>query len=281
LRAAIVGCRGQLGSALQRLLGGDAVWAGDREELDVSDAGAVARVLDGVRPEVVFNASAWNAVDGAEDAPEAAFAVNTFGPRHLARACRSAGALLVHVSSDYVFDGELGRPYVESDPPRPLNVYGASKLAGEQLVAASGAQHLIVRTSAVFALGGSPDKGGSFVERILAKARRGEPLRVVADQTVSPTYGPDLARALVVLVGLEARGLLHVANSGACSWHELATHALALVGIAAPVERISSADRPGAARRPAFSALACARAAALGLPPLRPWSEALAEMLRP
>jgi dTDP-4-dehydrorhamnose reductase len=281
LRAAITGSAGQLGAALCRALGAAVVWAGDRAELDVTDAGAVARALGAARPEVVFNASAYNAVDAAETAPAEAFAVNALGPRHLALACRALGALLVHVSTDYVFDGELGRPYVESDAPRPLGVYGASKLAGEHLVAASGAEQLVVRTSAVFALGGSPAKGGSFVERILAKARRGEPLRVVDDQIVSPTSASDLAAALVTLVERGARGLLHVANSGSCSWHGMATRALALAGIDAPVERITTASLGSAARRPRYSALSSERAVALGLAPLRHWSEALGELLRP
>ncbi len=281
MRAAIVGSGGQLGRALCRLLGSDVVWSGDRDQLDVSDAAAVERILGPTRPEVVFNAAALNAVDLAEDAPADALQVNALGPRHLARACRAFQAVLVHVSTDYVFDGRLGRPYVESDSPRPLGVYGVSKLAGELLVTASGAEHLVARTSAVFGLGGSPAKGGSFVERVLAKARRGEPLRIVDDQIVSPTYAPDLAQALVALVGLGARGLVHATNSGSCSWHELATRALALAGIEAPVEKITTASLGSAARRPRHSALSSERAAVLGLAPLRHWSEALGELLRP
>src|SRR6185436_1213230 len=126
-----------------------------------------------VRPDVVINASAYNKVDAAESEVAEALAVNAAGPAHLARACREAGAVLVHVSTDYVFDGSAGRAYAEDDAPRPISAYGASKLAGETLVAASGSEHLLVRTSGVFGAGGSRAKGGSFVERILARARSG------------------------------------------------------------------------------------------------------------
>ena len=135
-------------------------------------------------------------MDAAEAEPAAAFAVNAFAPHFLARAARDAGALVVHYSTDYVFDGTAARPYREDDAPRPLGVYGASKLAGEHLVAAAGGEHLVVRTSGVFGRGGSEQKGGSFVERIVAQARAGQPLRVVADQVFAPTFAADLATAL-------------------------------------------------------------------------------------
>lgn len=276
----MAGARGQLGRALAAQLPG-AVLVGGRAELDLRNAEAVSAAVAGARPDVTFNAAAYNKVDGAEAEPEAAFAVNAVGALHLARACRAAGALLVHVSSDYVFDGEGETPITEERCPRPLGVYGASKLAGEVLVAASGVPHLLVRTSAVFGAGGSRDKGGSFIERILARARAGERLRVVDDQVFSPTYAPDLAAAMLVLVRAGARGTFHLANEGSCTWHELAVVALEDAGIDAPVERISSAELGAAARRPRYSVLDTRRYLSLGLPPLRPWREALIAMLRP
>jgi len=280
-RILVTGASGQLGQALVALLGPRVAWSGGSAELDVRDAAAVSERVARVRPDALVNASAYNKVDGAESEASEALAVNAAGPAHLARACRESGALLVHVSSDYVFDGAAGRAYTEDDPPRPISAYGASKLAGETLVAASGCEHLLVRTSGVFGAGGSRAKGGSFVDRILARARSGQPLRVVADQVFSPTYAPDLARGIVALLDHGARGLFHVTNAGECSWHGFAVAALRRAGIEAPVEEIRAADLGLPARRPACSVLSNARYAALGLPVLRGWDAALAEFLAP
>lgn len=279
MRALVAGARGQLGRELVARLGGEIVWAGGRDELDVTDETAVAALVARLAPDVVWNATAWNRVDAAESEPERAFAVNALAPRALARAAREAGALLVHVSTDYVFDGASSRPYREDDAPRPLSVYGASKLAGERHVLDSGAEALVVRTSGVLGRGGSAQKGGSFVDRILAQARAGRPLRVVADQVFAPTLASDLAQALLALVGARARGLVHVTNQGACSWHELARLALAAAGLTAPVEAIAAADLALPARRPAYSVLDTSRYRDLGLPPLRDFREALAELV--
>ena len=279
MRALVAGSAGQLGRELVAQLGGEVAWKGDRDELDVTDGAAVAALVARVRPDVVFNATAFNRVDAAEAEPLAAFAVNAAAPHFLARAARDAGALLVHVSTDYVFDGTASRPYREDDPPRPLGAYGASKLAGEHLAAAAGGEHLVVRTSGVLGRGGSEQKGGSFVGRIVAQARAGQPLRVVDDQVFAPTCASDLATALVALVRAGARGLVHVTNAGSCSWHELAVAALAAAGLEAPVARIRAAELHLPARRPAYSVLDTSRATALGLPPPRHWKDALPDCL--
>jgi dTDP-4-dehydrorhamnose reductase len=205
--------------------------------------------------------------------------VNAAGPAHLARAARAVGAVLVHVSTDYVFDGSEARPYEESDRPNPLSLYGVSKLAGEHAVASAGGESLTVRTSGVFGAGGSKVKGGSFVERILARAREGQPLRVVADQVFSPTYAPDLALALVALVERGARGPVHVSNAGCCSWHALAVAALEIAGMHTAVTEIAAAELAQPARRPAWSVLSNEHATRLGLAPLRSWRDALAAFL--
>jgi dTDP-4-dehydrorhamnose reductase len=279
VRALVAGSRGQLGRELVAQLGSEVAWAGDLAELDVTDGAAVGALVARLGPDVVFNATAWNRVDAAETEPGAAFAVNAAAPHHLARAARDAGAAIVHFSTDYVFDGAARRPYHEEDAPRPLGIYGASKLAGEGLVAASGPAHLVVRTSGLLGRGGSEQKGGSFVDRIVARARAGEPLRVVADQFFAPTCAEDLARAAVALVRARARGLFHVANDGSCSWHELACAALAAAGVSASVEPIALAELALPAPRPRYSVLACARYHALGLPPLRHWRDALPDCL--
>jgi dTDP-4-dehydrorhamnose reductase len=279
VRAIVFGAAGQLGRELVALLGEGLAWAGDKDEIDVTDGQATSALISQIRPRVVFNATAWNRVDAAEAEPAAAFAVNAFAPLLLARACHAVGALLVHYSTDYVFDGTASRPYREDDTPAPLGVYGASKLAGEHLVAAAAGEHLLVRTSGVLGRGGSEQKGGSFVERVVSKARAGEPLRVVCDQVFAPTCASDLAAASIALVQDGARRLFHVTNAGTCSWHDLACAALAIAGIEASIERITSADLALPARRPAYSVLSCQKYLGAGCPPLRHWRDALAECL--
>ncbi len=278
MRAIVLGSAGQLGRELVALLGDGLAWAGDRDEIDVTDGEATSTLVSQIRPKVVFNATAWNRVDAAEAEPAEAFAVNAFAPLLLARACRAVDALLVHYSTDYVFDGTAARPYREDDAPRPLSVYGASKLAGEHLVAAAG-EHLVIRTSGVLGRGGSEQKGGSFVGRIVSKARAGEALRVVCDQVFAPTCASELAAASIALVQARARRLFHVTNGGTCSWHDLACAALAVAGLDVPVERIASADLALPARRPAYSVLSCQKYLGAGFPPLRHWRDALAECL--
>jgi dTDP-4-dehydrorhamnose reductase len=262
-------------------LGADLAWAGGRADLDITDAASIDALFRRVRPDVVFNAAAYNKVDGAESEAGRALEVNALGPRLLAHAAREAGALLVHFSTDYVFDGSATRPYREDDCPRPLGAYGASKLAGEHLVAAARGESLVIRTSAVFGRGGNRQKGGSFVERILEQARAGKPLRVVSDQTFSPTYSPDLAVAAVALVKAGARGLVHVSGGGSCSWHEFAGAALRLAAIDAPVEAVRAADLNLTAARPSYSVLDNGRYEGLGQPSLRPWPAALSASMQP
>jgi dTDP-4-dehydrorhamnose reductase len=278
LRALVTGAFGQLGRELVTLLGPEAAWSGGREELDIARAEDVDALVDRVGPDVVFNAAAYNQVDRAESDPGTALEVNALGPLVLARAARKAGAVFVHFSTDYVFDGRTARPYREDDPPAPLGAYGVSKLVGERLAARG--EYLVVRTSGVFGRGGSRQKGGSFVDRILARARSGQPLRVVSDQVFSPTYAPDLARGVLELVRAGARGLVQVTNSGSCSWHAMAVEALSLSGLSVPVAPITAASLELPAARPAYSVLDNARAVSFGLTPLRPWQKALADSLR-
>jgi dTDP-4-dehydrorhamnose reductase len=279
MRAMVTGAGGQLGRALVGVLGDRLVYGPTRERLDITSAEQVRVAIAEHRPDVVINASAYNQVDRAESEPHAALAVNAGGVLHLARAAAEAGVLLVHVSTDYVFDGAKGAPYVEDDTPRPLCAYGISKRAGEMMLESVGVPALVVRTSGVFGPGGSRAKGGSFVDRILARARDGQRLRVVDDQVFAPTYAPDLAIALAALVEHGARGLVHVTSDESCSWHALAAAAVELSGLSVPVEPIRSADLALPARRPPYSVLSTERYRSLGAPPLRSWRAALAEML--
>lgn len=250
-----------------------------RHQLDVTDAAAVSAAVHSIRPDVVINATAYNKVDAAESEPEAAFAVNATGVLSLALAAQRVGARLVHVSTDYVFDGTASRPYLEDDTPRPISAYGRSKRAGEMMVEAVGAPALLVRTSGVFGIGGSRAKGGSFVDRILERARTGAVLRIVGDQRFAPTFAPDLAAAIVALLDRDATGIVHVTNDGECSWYDLAQAALELAEVRATVDRITSAELAAPAPRPAYSVLSSARFAERTGAPLRPWRDALAAML--
>jgi dTDP-4-dehydrorhamnose reductase len=270
VNALVLGAAGQLGSELTRLLPG-AVGLTHRE-LSISDRAAVLRACRQHRPEVVFNCAAYNAVDKAEIETEAAHEVNAAGAENAALACRENGALLVHFSTNFVFDGLAERPYIEKDEARPLGVYGRSKLDGELAVLAALPEALVVRTAAVFGDRGSVVKGGSFPERIVERARRGERLRVVSDQRVNPTYARDLAYASIALAAGELRGVVHVVADGCCAWDEFAREALASCGVEAEVEPVTSAELATAAPRPLNGCLGSMRIA-----PLRPWREGVAE----
>lgn len=267
MRALVLGAAGQLGRELVRLLGPDSGVAHD--EISITDAGAVESLIAERRPEVVFNAAAYNAVDRAQVAREEAFAVNAQGPGHVAVACRRHGASFVHFSTNFVFDGRHDQPYLEADEPAPLSVYAASKLEGERLALEAGAHVLIIRTAAVF---GGPR---GFPARILELASAQTHLRVVSDQKVNPTFARDLASAAVELAGAGAAGIVHAVAEGCVAWDEFARAILAEAGVATQVESIPSSAHHGGAPRPRNGCLASNR-----IPPLRPWRDALQESLR-
>jgi dTDP-4-dehydrorhamnose reductase len=285
VRVLVFGADGQLGRELARVLPPDATLA-TRAAVDVRDAGAVVTAVGACRPDVVVNCAADNRVDALEAEPDVAFATNADGAAHVAAAAAGAGALVVHTSTDYVFGAARApaRPWLESDEPAPRGVYARSKAAGERRVLATAPRAVIVRLSGLYAAGGARAKGGSFVDRVLARARAGERLRVVADQTTSPTWAQDAAAAIALALPRwrapgAPLGVYHVANAGACSWWAFARAALALAGVAADVEPVDTATFGAPAPRPAYSALASERLAGLGVPPLRPWRAALAAYL--
>jgi dTDP-4-dehydrorhamnose reductase len=280
VRYAVLGAAGQLGRDLCPRLPG-AVVALARDRADLTRPDALRAVLDEIGPDVVVNCAAYNYVDRAESEPPAAFAVNAWGVRNLARWCRDRGRLLVHFTSDYVFGLDESRrtPWAEADPPGPVSVYGLSKLAGEYLVRSTCPAHLVLRTCGLYGVWGSGGKGGNFVETMLRLAREGKPPRVVADQVCTPSYTADVADATVALLTAGKRGLYHVTNAGACSWHEFARAIFELAGVSAGLSAITSEEYGAAARRPAYSVLAPAALTAAGLAPPRPWREALAAYL--
>lgn len=281
MRFAVFGANGQLGRDLCPLLPGEVVPL-NRTQADLTHPAEVGRLLRELRPEVVVNCAAYNFVDRAESEPEAAFAVNAWGVRTLAKVCRELDSLLVHFSTDHVFglDGERKQPWTEVDAPGPVSVYGLSKLSGEFLIRAEGGRYLIIRTCGLYGLWGSGGKGGNFVETMLRLAEQGKAVRVVSDQVCTPTFTRNLAEASVALIGAKAEGLFHLTNGGACSWYELARTIFDLAGMEVELTPISSQDYAAAARRPAYSVLESNRLAQVGVAPLCPWPEALAEYLR-
>jgi dTDP-4-dehydrorhamnose reductase len=279
---AVIGASGQLGSDLVDVLsasGGFRVSAFDRGGLDVTDKAVVEREILPGRFHAVVNTAALTNVDRCEEAVEEALAVNAAGAFLVAKACADAGSRYVLFGTDFVFGGAREGPYYEDDIPSPVNVYGASKLAGETLARIAAPDSLVLRISSVFGKAGSRGKGGNFVEAILSKAHAGEPLRVVDDVTMSPTYTMDVARALPALLMADASGVVHLANSGSCTWFEFARAILDLQGLKVPVEAVTSNAFPRPARRPSNSALSSRRAGDLLGRPMRPWREALQEYL--
>jgi dTDP-4-dehydrorhamnose reductase len=276
MKVAVTGAAGQLGAELCRQLR-DAAIGLTRSDFDLRDYDEAARVLRDIRPTVLINCAAYTQVDRAEDDPETCFEVNSHGVEALARICREIDCTLVQMSTDYVFGKDRTRraPYVETDEPGPVNVYGQSKLAGE-IAAAMLDRHLIVRTCGLYApCIGAPRAGRNFVETILARAAKGKPLRVVCDQVCTPTYVPHVAQAICYLISAGALGTFHLTNGGAATWHEFAACVLRCANATVVCSAVNSADYGARAKRPAFSVLDGDKFRSTEGPAMSQWSSAL------
>ena len=273
MKLLVTGAAGMLGRDVMLAAGNaghDLVGYG-RAELDVTDAAALEKKLDLERPDVVINCAAWTDVDGAEESEQAAFAVNGTGAGNVAAAAAAVGASVVYVSSDYVFDGAKGAPYVESDQPAPLSAYGRTKLAGEEATAAANKRHFVVRSSWLFGIGGP-----NFVETMLRLAGSGNEVLVVRDQVGSPTYTWHLAYGIVRLIeGLEF-GIHHKAAAEQCSWYEFAREIFEQAKVECKVMSATTEMLGRPAPRPAYSALVSQRQHAIRLPS---WRDGLAGYL--
>lgn len=278
MRIAMTGHKGQLGTALWAELTGAEILGIDLPEHDITDPAAIKAAVVDFQPEVVIHCAAMTHVDGCEQNPELAFRVNALGTQNVALASGQCGATMVHISTNEVFDGRLGRPYYEWDTPSPLSVYAQSKAAAEFYVRTLLRRFYIVRPAWVYARGGGAADGaapGHFVNKIIAAADRHGALRVVTDEVSSPTYAPDLAAAIARLIQTEHFGIFHFTNSGACSRYEWACKILEFSGRGhVPVEPITTADWPRPAPPPLYAPLVNLAGAALGIT-LRPWEEAL------
>ncbi|MGN6814869.1 MAG: dTDP-4-dehydrorhamnose reductase [Solirubrobacterales bacterium] len=273
MKLLVTGAAGMLGHDVMLAAGnaGHDVVGYGRAELDVTDPVALTRKLDLERPDVVINCAAWTDVDGAEEAEEAAFAINGKGAGNVAAAAGEVEARVVHVSTDYVFDGAKGAPYVESDQPAPLSAYGRTKLAGEEAVAAANKRHFIVRSAGLFGVAGR-----NFADTMLQLAEDRSEVTVVRDQIGSPTYTWHLAYGIVRLIDGMEYGIHHMAAAGQCSWYEFAREIFEQARVECRVLSITSEEFGAAAPRPAFSALVSQREHAIRLPS---WQDGLAGYL--
>jgi dTDP-4-dehydrorhamnose reductase len=278
-RTLLLGARSQLGHDILRTWPEGSVTPLGHDRCDVTDPAAVRAAIAAVHPDLVVSLAASHRVDEVEGDPAEALRVNAYGAWLVAREAAAAGAAVMWVSTDYVFAGDAGRPYTEEDVTGPVNAYGASKAAGERLIALANPRHTIVRSSGLYGVAGASGKGGNFVETMLRLAREGRPLRVVHDQVLGPTSTHDLARAMAALAGAELYGIVHATNQGAISWHDFAARIFELCNVAADLAPVASAEYGAPARRPACSVLANTRLAAAGLPSLPPIEDALRRYL--
>jgi dTDP-4-dehydrorhamnose reductase len=276
-RILVTGGKGMLGTAIAERFPSDEaeLLLLDLPQFDVTDHGAVRDRMEAWRPDLVIHCAAMTDVDGCETDPEAAQRVNELGAETVAAQCAAHGCSMMHISTDFVFNGKKTTPYVEDDPPAPISVYGWSKLRAEEHAGRLVRRHYIVRTAWTFA-----PWGHNFVRSILRLAKERGELRVVDDQAGSPTYAPDLADGLWRLSQTEAFGTYHMTNSGVVSRYRFAREILSLAGMSdVPISPIKSEELNQAAARPAFSALASNRLSRIGIRPLRAYQDALAECM--
>lgn len=278
-RIVVIGASGQLGSDLMQVFADLSPAGPDSATVDIERPSAIAAMIARFRPTIVINTAAYHNVERCETHAERAFAVNAVAVENLATQCANADIVLAHLSTDYVFDGLAREPYAEEAATMPVNVYGISKLAGELVVKRRNDRHFVLRTSGLYGLRGSSTKGYTFVERMLAQAAEGKPLRVVDDTTFSPSYTLHVARAIRGILENGAFGTYHVTNGGACTWFEFAAEIFRQSGVIADLTPVSSAAFPTYARRPEYSALRHGAIERLGLPEIPPWRAGLREYL--
>jgi dTDP-4-dehydrorhamnose reductase len=282
VKVAVIGANGQLGTDLCRALHNFDIVPFTDADIEIADMASVKEAVVKHKPAIIINTAAYVRVDDCEDEKDKAFSVNALGARNVAVVAQELGARLVHISTDYVFGGELEprtTPYTEFDTPIPLSIYGKSKLAGDDFVRHSCLRHFIVRSSGLFGVAGSAGKGGNFIETMLKLARERDELRVVNDQVFSPTYTGDLAQKIAQLMATDYFGIFHITNKGDCSWYEFTREILKLAGLKTPVVPIDSDHYPQKAKRPRYSVLDNYHLRLLGMDDMRPWQEALKDYL--
>jgi dTDP-4-dehydrorhamnose reductase len=282
MKVAVLGGNGQLGMDVVRAFAdnGDGVVALSHADVEIVDRESVSNKLRELRPDIVVNTAAMHHVENCESDPDRAFAVNALAARNLALAVRDIGSVLMHVSTDYVFDGSKGSPYDEEDLPRPLSVYGNTKLAGEYFVRCTAGKHFVLRTSAIYGKSPCRAKGGlNFIQLMLKLAKERGEVRVVDGEFVSPTSTSDLARQMVALSRCEAYGLYHATAEGGCSWFEFAREIFAQTNTHVSLKVAGPNEFPAKVARPMYSVLENRGLKLLGLNAFRPWQDGLREYI--
>lgn len=280
MKIALIGANGQLGSDLNHVLSarGRTVQAFHHAAIEITNAAQVEEVIGRTGPDVVISTAAFHKVEECERDPMRAFGVNATGAMNLAKTCARVGAILVYFSTDYVFDGTKREPYVETDAPAPVNVYGASKVAGEHLIVANMERYFVIRTCGLYGVAGSSGKGGNFVETMLKKAHEGSTIRVVNDQVLAPTSTWDLSTAVDDLITSRVYGLYQISDEGQCSWYEFARKIFDLEGLSADLQPVATREFPSPVKRPAYSVMSKEKLHGLGIA-MPCWEDSLAGYL--
>jgi dTDP-4-dehydrorhamnose reductase len=280
MKVAIFGISGQLGSDVAAALSSRSIVPIERARADIRDEAAVMSAVREARPDWVINCAAMTHVERCESEALAAFAVNAAGARAVAVAAEANGARMLHISTDYVFDGDKRAPYLEGDFPRPLNVYGASKLSGEWAVRSAGPRHVVLRTSGLYGLNACRGKGTNFVETMIRRAQSGAPTRVVSDEVLTPTFSADLAAQIRMIIEKGTPGgVYHATNAGSCSWFEFASAIFRHAGAAIAPDAITAREWNSPVRRPAYSVLENGALSALRIDAMPEWRDALARYM--
>ena len=280
MKIALIGADGQLGSDLMKALPKNTITPLYYPEFDITQPEKAQEALTKIQPDVVINTAAYHRVDECEDNPQQAFQVNTIAIRDLALICRDFDWTLVHFSTDYVFDGKKQAPYTEEDSPHPLSVYAVSKLAGEYFVESILEKYYLIRTCGLYGVAGCWGKGTNFVDIMISLERKGQPLKVVNDQWVTPTSTEELAVRIGELIQIPRYGLYHLTNEGQCTWFEFAQTIFRLIGKVPQLISVDSKTYGAKAVRPAYSVLENARAKKIGIADFSSWETALEFYLR-
>lgn len=278
----LIGYDGQLGSDFKKSLGARDLLCPAVEDLDVTNFNQTKEYILQRKPEIVINTAAFHAVDDCEKDPQKTFLVNTLAVKNLAQACLENGAILVHISTDYVFGLDHGRrvPYTEDDLPGPVNIYGISKLASEYCIRNLLEKYFIIRPAALFGVAGAKGKGGNFVETMIRIGREKSEVRVKNDEFTSPTSTKELAGNIAALIDTDHYGLYHITGEGECSWYEFAKAIFDLAKMKVNCQPITSDQFPTIARRPRYSVLENKNLKKIGLNKMGPWQDALKGYLR-
>jgi dTDP-4-dehydrorhamnose reductase len=281
LKIAIIGSNGQLGTDVFEVLSRQYHTIPlNHQDIEIVDLSHCMQTLFAVKPDIVINTASFHNVPLCEEKKEEALRVNVLGPQNLAKTCQNLNAKLIHVSTDYVFDGKKKSPYTEEDTPNPLNFYAITKLAGEHAVLAYCEKSQIIRVSGIYGKVPSRAKGSNFVSSILSLAQEKKELRIVDDEILTPTNTEDIADQLPLLLERPETGIFHISNSGSCSWYAFACAIFEILGHSIPILPISSSEYSSPVKRPSYSVLENARLKKLGIYRMRPWREALEDHLK-